>query len=263
MLNCKFLRFHTVVATVFMIACGSFSGSIARADDQGLQVGQYSTITGNAVFEQHHTLLPLAICDDGQACAQTRSYWMLVIQSGHSRYEINQPFGKGSEVAPDSFVLNEIVVRQGSRLRMDAKVDVVSRDYAILSDVRNVNVIMDMATPFFGWTCKSVGESAPIYVDIAQIEHNGNYSMRILSAAGSEDHTVQTVAAFKDVQLSMSDEAIDFAASTQRVVAELAIDQRGGRVSNLDSVLKISNTMTRADQVSLETTVHLSCNRTR
>jgi hypothetical protein len=264
--NEKFKRLGGMLAAFVMIA----GASVASADELSLQTPHYSKISGVAHFERHHTVIPLTYCN-AVDCIRAKPYWAMVVQAGSSRYELNQVFNEGSERAPEAVRVGSVVIRPGSRVVVQGHVDVITRDYAVISDIQKIDVVMDeelrsqeAGAPFFGWTCHSIGETHPVYVDVTQVSRNGGYAMKILSDTGTEQEGLRTVANFGEVRLSMTDESIAFEGSTHRVSAQLAIDQRAGRINDLDSMLHMTNEFQTIDrEFPVHTTVRLACNRTR
>lgn len=262
----KTLCLSAIMATLAVTA----GAQIASADGQSSETGNYTSVSGTARFERRHTVTPLFCSFDG--CIKPKTYWSLVVQAGGARYEFDKEYAEGQETAPESIQVGAVVVRPGTHLVVVAHVEVVSREYAILSDVQSVRVDMDEraefssleGAPFFGWTCRSVGEPRPVYVDVEQISRGGDYSMRVMSETGDGETSLRTIAAFGHVSLLVTEAAINFAGTTQQIHGELDIDQRGGRLNNLDSVLRLSGQVHATDvNAPIETSVKLVCDRTR
>jgi hypothetical protein len=266
-----------------MLALWAIAGSAesVRADGP-----TFSTVAGIARFERHNTLTPQLCNEDG--CIKPQPYWSLVLAAGGTRYELNRPFDVGREDAPESIELNSVVIRPGTRVQLQAHVDVINRSYSILSNVRSVRVAMDMrdgpfellerdldldlreieGSPFFGWTCRSTSESRPVYVDVVQVARGSSYAMRIVTESGSDEPGFHTLAAFDRVALTMNSQKIGFTGDSRGLHAELDIDQSNGRIGPLDSTLRLSGEPVHTGislpvEVPVSRSVQLICDRTR
>jgi hypothetical protein len=247
---------------------GGGQAALAQVDPLAPGPGDYTTVTGTAAFERHQTWVPLAHCDDEgeENCVRAKPYWSLVLHSTGIRYELAQMFAEGSAEAPESIELASTVIRPGSQLAITARVQLISRSYGVLTDVKAVNIVMDtrVRPPFYGWSCHSLELPRPIYVDVFLNMGEHRYSMRVLSAGDTPDQPLRTIASFHRVSLDIQGGVIRFSGATRRFVAELSIDKRDGRVRDLDSLLRVNRTILSGRAgLPLETLVRLACNPTR
>lgn len=262
------------IVLAIMAASAGFAGmSLAHAEAPAADSSTYTTVRGIARFEKHRTVTPRLCTLEG--CAQSQPYWALVVDAHRGEhYQIDQIFAVGQAQAPASVTLARVEIKPGMEISVQGHVDVESRAYAIVSGVESVQVGNKLefsessSTPFFGWTCHSVGENLPVYVDVEQVARDGGYAMRIQSETADSDSSPRTVASFETVSLSMSSTSIDFAGSTQLLHADLDIDQRSGRLSALDSVLRLNGKVRSSDselpfELVAKRAVKLVCDRTR
>lgn len=261
--------FSSATRTVMMVALFLIAGSsVASADEQSFRPGEYESIQGVASFERRSTVVSLDYCE-GDSCVTPKVYWALMIQSGHSKYQLNQIFAEGSVDAPEHVELGSVIIRPGTHLSLEARVDVVTRDYVILSSPRKINFIMDLTElpsrqDFYGWTCHSLGEAKPLYVDIIQISREGEYTMRIQSVGETDQDPAQTLAEFDQVKFVRTDDVVNFAGSAHRINAELVIDYRGGKFNDFESSLMVTHSLlANRGRLPVETTMRLACNPTR
>lgn len=257
-------RQTSVFALMVLILIGG--ARLASADAPDSQPDSVTTISGSVSFEKHHLLNPLSFCNQ-DGCSHPKPYWALVVESGTSKYILNKPFDEGTETAPEFIEVNSVVLRPGAHVEIQARVDVVSRDYAVFSDIQRINVVMDASNvasaPFFGWTCHSVGETHPVYVDVMQVSRNGDYSMRVLGSNGDASG-VRNFVSFGQVSLNMTAASIEFEGAAHQITALLAIDQHNGRLGELDSLLSMTSELPPVDlHAPIQTQFRLVCSRTR
>ncbi|MGK5082387.1 hypothetical protein WDW37_03700 [Bdellovibrionota bacterium FG-1] len=239
---------------------------VTFADSRPFQVadnGEYIQIRGTASFEARQTVIPLVYCDDDAkdnafVCPHTQTYWALNIESGGVHYEVDQVFAKGSMAAPQFVELQSVMVRSGARLLVEGRVNALSRGYGILSDLRKVELVMDQpmgltrksfggaeSLSFYGWTCHSLGAAHPLYVDVIQVSRKGGYEMRIQGWDSQFPGTVSMLAIFEGVQLANRTGILQFQGLASGSIAVLAIDERGGRINDLDSTLYFNDQVSR------------------
>jgi hypothetical protein len=248
-------------------------GALVVTDARASQADVIS-VAGQASFIKHRTLTPL-YCPDyrpdntgSEGCLRTQSYWALSIQDGPVRYELDQILAEGEEQQPDSIMIGGVLVRPGVSVSVKARATPVTRSFSLLTDLQEI-LILDRAeesAPFFGWTCESVGESQPVYVDVFQNSRDEEYSMRVQTMVPGES-SPRTLASLDSVSAELTDLHIRFSGVDQHLEADLAIDSQGGLQSRRDSVLKITTRIPSADlgyvEVPVEAAVKLVCGRTR
>jgi hypothetical protein len=220
------------------------------------------TVSGIVQFEKRRTLTPQICTNEG--CVKPQPYWAVVLADAGARYELDQAFDIGRDSRPDSVDLDNVELRPGLEVAVEGQVDVLNREYSIVSDVRNVEIIRLIdstleGAPFFGWTCRSQGEALPMYVDVEQVSRSGGYAMRVLAETDDSSRIPHTVASFNQVTFRLEDAALHFHGAASDSSAELSIDQSSGRLDALNSVLEL-----RAPrEYPSGKTVQLVCDRTR
>jgi hypothetical protein len=235
------------------------SGSVARAED----LGELRTVSGEATFIRHRTVTPQYCTESG--CLKGKTYWALSVRSGGVRYELDQILSEGEDSEPDTVTVGGVVVHQGVHVSITARTSMVNRSFVLLSDLREI-VILDrgvLPMPFVGWTCQSVGEAQPVYVDVYQASRDGDYSMRVQSVSLGEDNP-RTVASFDAVNVAIGQSDVRFVGADKRVQMDLTIDARGGEASEKDSLLKVvARAPSYGTSFPVESSVKLLCGRTR
>jgi hypothetical protein len=239
------------------------------------------TVSGTSSFVRRSTLIPQycpgepAQNTGANGCLKSRPYWALAIDARGMRYELDQVFAEGSESEPEAIEVGGVSVRSGVRISVTASVSRVSRGFAMLSDVREV-VILDRGaldamavsrgSPFYGWTCKSVGESQPVYVDIFSTSREGGFAMTVQSIGLGESEP-RTVASFEDVEFEMSGSLVRFIGSDRKLQVDLQIDSEEGAIGERESLLKVTTRAPSREGVGIdspvESSVPLVCGRTR
>ena len=264
----KSLRFAFRSGFWVVAIAAANSGAVGAATGDGASPIDYPIITGVAHFEKHRVLTPQYCTQQG--CAKPHPYWALVLDSGTLRYEFREEFAPGQNRAPESVQLDGVVVKSGMRLIVQARVDTVTRDRSVISEVQRVQIAMGPLglaeltggwepdnAPFFGWECRSVSEALPVYVDVERLAHEGSYSMRIQAESGDREIGVRTIASFGHVEFNTTPDKIGFAGAEPRVQAVLDIDSRSGDFKSLESTLSLTE---KADE---HRAIRLLCDRTR
>jgi hypothetical protein len=244
------------------------AAAVASADEPDFLEGDYVQLSGSASFVLRHSVRRLG--DAKQHCIPAKSYWALTVQGGGIRYELNRFFAEGSNIAPESVEMDGVVIRPGSYISMQARVQVASRGYVLVSDPHNISAQMDPVDPspskppFYGWACQSTAGQRQIYVDVVQVSREREYSMQVLTQGGSPRSELRTLASFGKVNLKMDSRSVQFAANHPRISVNLAIDQTANRLVDFESLLTLTGEVDTLDRsVPIRSQVPLICNPTR
>jgi hypothetical protein len=253
----RFWTFGLLISFGWMLSAGS-SARTAVADERPLGL---STVSGVARFMKHRTFAP-GICWI-ETCAKPRVYWSLLVEGDGGRFELDKIFDEGHESEPASIEVGGVTIKAGMHLSITGRVETLSRDYSVITDLQNIRVDETASkpsetqegAPFFGWTCASTHEHRPMYVDVEQVSRGATYAMRVMAMPNPSSTDLQTLAAFERVALNMSDATIDFEGNTPQLKAVLTIDQGGSRLNRLNSVLRLNG--------AIRAQVNMVCDRTR
>jgi hypothetical protein len=232
--------------------------AIARAETSA----ELTRVTGTVGFERRFTIVPLAICEKGTPCPESKPYWVLTVKGGGMLYEVDQTFSEGSIVAPASVEFQSVILQPGDRISLEGQVRELTRGLAQITQVRSVALIPRPA--FFGWTCHTLSTHAQrLYVDVIQISRQGGFNMRIQSPGETGADPIQTLASFTDVSLRMGTDRIEFQGGTHALSAALSIDQsEASQMNDFISVLRITE-RGLASSSPVESRIELACNPTR
>lgn len=259
--------FARIIAAILVF--GALVATDARAEPS-----DFVSVSGQASFVKHRTLTP-QYCPDyrpdnsgSEGCLRTRTYWALSVQAGPVRYELDQILAEGEEQVPEAIVIGGVWVRVGVSLSVKARATVVSRSFSILTDLQEVLILdrSEESVPYFGWTCESVGEGQPVYVDVFQNSREAEYSMRVQTMVPGESNP-RTLASLEGVSAELTDLLIRFSGADHHIEADLAITSQGELQSGRDSLLRLTTripTLGRGSpEVPVEAAIHLVCGRTR
>jgi hypothetical protein len=194
------------------------------------------SITGNAAFEKRSTVVPMALCE-GERCPKPEPYWVLVLREGKTRYELSTVFDRGSDTAPESIEVAGIIIRPGSRLFLEGMMHYLTRDYAIITNVHRVSVVMDLVTQVADalpalrneaypvWLCPSADGTGRIRAEVwnsGRVPGEADYVIRLL-ASGPDGRNF--VSELGDTQVRVFRRSLTFYASAQDSNVELTLDQ--------------------------------------
>lgn len=220
----------------------------------------YSRVQGKVSFEKRSTIVPLndpmSICSDNQPCVKPRPYWTVVVSSRKSRFELDQTFALGSERAPEAIEVSGLVIRQGSQVAVEGRVQHVTPNYAIVSDVRSVELVLDSrlrpavasirpsidstAPVDSSWMCRSeIGLEAEFqtHVWFESVRGVEQFKMAILSRS---DEGLKELARINDLGFSSERNNLIYKGATGGISAELAIHQFEEAFFDLPGVLKLT-----------------------
>lgn len=171
------------------IACLALTG-FANADEGERS---YQQVVGIAQFEKHQTIVALPLCGE-LPCQQSEAYWTLVLKSKRVRYEINVPFEEGRTIAPEFIEMDGAKIHLGSKVQIAGKIQFLSRDYAIVSEVKDLKIVADSSAenlsilPIMrGWNCQSDGIfGAKVFTDVFfdPGQSGGDYRINVTSGEG-------------------------------------------------------------------------------
>ncbi|MGZ3696811.1 MAG: hypothetical protein ACXWPM_12640 [Bdellovibrionota bacterium] len=240
-----------------LVAVAMGSSQAARSEE----MGTHGQVLGRARFEKRTSLVPYSVCHY-RNCESSHVYWSLVLENEVMRYELSEPFAIGNETAPEAVNLNQVVVRPGSILRIDGTIEEVGRGFAILSEVSEVRLVMDVdilaaehpMNP--GWSCQGYdGDGSPVYVQVwYQCDRAGaSYRVRVLT---DQRGVLRPVAYVTNAQEVLNHGAVMYTGSHLSTQLELSIVENDATLRDLPSVLKITDTTPQLID-------HLRCSRTR
>lgn len=126
----------TVFAGVYLIMSAPAGLALEQSRDD------YGSVRGKVAFEPRSTIVPMMICEQ-KICPKSRPWWAMVIYQDGIQYEMDEQFAIGSETAPESMEIVGAVIRPGSTIVVEGRIEVIVAGYAIISDVRRIDLAMD------------------------------------------------------------------------------------------------------------------------
>lgn len=190
------------------------------------EVGERVMIGGTIKFEQRHTLVPMQYCETG-GCAQSQEYWALVVHGREMRYELNSMFAVGSSTAPSFVEVNGLKIHSNSEVQMDAKLDAFEQDFAVISDIRDVNTVDDSGVK--DWKCEGRSGSDLISVEVwyaGQSEGKRQYDLRAIATRGAEDTLVYPIALMQGLREKMNEGAFEYSGNGTSAAVRLDISKQ-------------------------------------
>jgi len=264
--------------------CGVFCCILGFGAGKGFGADSVRLV-GKALFE-HRT----------QNAQNTGSQWSLVVKDGATSYELEKPIST-QDSAPDSVELRGVVVRPGSQLVMDATVETRDPDYSIITDVKNISVIMDVdpdlgdndvsrwfhgnPMPDYGWACRSADTTVPIiYANViyaGQKDAASIYQLHISMdhSNGGQANVGQgpgefPLATIDSASFKQDGSNLVYFGQSRTASAELSIGGQGGtQATDFPATLSVSRIKVFSDdpivsaQGTISSQVSLICNRTR
>ena len=145
------------VVTGFVLASSLSSSGFARStsfeDDAVVQdVSTIGKVKGKVSFERRATIVPLGDVQGGQEsqmmcenaiCAKSEPYWVLVILQDKVKYELQEMFNLGSESPPESVLVSGAIIRPGTQITLEGRIQLIAPGYATIRDIRRIDVEMD------------------------------------------------------------------------------------------------------------------------
>lgn len=185
-------------AVLFFTFIASAQASIPDRGAPLYRVGDEAAVQGLVRFEKRHTVVPLSICQSWDRCPHSRPYWVVVLTSSDSQYEIDRPFSVGEENPPQILRMNGVDMKPGNVVRLNATVEYASADYYILGSIRDVGAVLtfgdDLSSTISlkNWNCSgTLDGKAEIGVTVSQAitpEDRGNiYRMLLTDTEQTEE----------------------------------------------------------------------------
>jgi hypothetical protein len=231
------------VAVVLVGLCLT-GGSSSAASRESLPV---LSILGKVSIEARSTVVPLGLCEGGN-CPQPEKYWSMVVTQDDVQYELDEMFAKGSEKQPETIEVMGTLIRQGTQLMLEAKVNQISEKYAIVSEVQKINLVMDVPPPAqvsrLGraalWTCMERHQADPQYqVEILPVDDSAittQYEIQVnLMTAGRK----KQVARVSEAAARLEREILTFSGSTTHLEIDLQLDQSSNIFVNVPAELRL------------------------
>lgn len=232
--------------------------------------GELVTVVGKAQFVKRQGIVPMCV-----ECEKPKPYWSVVLGGFETSYEFAQPFAVGREKAPEAIEINNVMIRPGAQLQVKGKVARVTRDQSVITDVVEINHMMDLAgasslavvDPYIGWTCLSV-EGQPqtggkrIYAEVSYGERNGrrNYRLNVLASQVDDPRSFNEVANIDPVDASNRGIAIVYEGQNHSASGELVISPQNARDERQPSVLTLSRMLkSGGTRMPVQTIVEMRC----
>lgn len=243
----KKLTFFFVVLSMVISGRASIASQMLDPDEV--------SFTGVVKFEQRFTRIEPTQCSI-LPCQRSEPYWSLVIDTGMSRYLLNQRI-EGLQ-APQSFQLNGVTLRAGSRVRVWGEAIPEDPDFFILLSVRKVSLLKSM-----GWSCRSAENVssvllANVWYEITD-DHDGSYKMRLQEVQG---RAIYQIAFLNHALFTARSNELVFEGISSGAKIELDIENEPGKSIDFAGRLKI----TAAPQdrgLPREANIEMICNHTR
>lgn len=228
----------------------------------------YSQISASVSFERRSTVVPLCVASGELRCPKPERYWSIVFVGEKVRYELDQIFAMGSRTAPEFLELEGVLLRPGTRVILEGLVEPVSEDYAFLSKIRDLNLVMDQRANshvvYPQWECSGVVDDQTHVA--AQVWYSGTgraakaYKLQV--SAENQQGRRMDLAFLQDVTVSSDQDWLTYRGATSLVSADLAIHQAGAAgTQKLPGILKLARLHNQPNQivVPLEASVELQC----
>ncbi len=276
----KQVSFHFVFSLSVLLAFtagaskSALAGKSIGVEDAGMQEGfsalSRQVVTGKVAFESRYTRVLEEVCD-GAPCHQSQQYWSLVIQSGASKYILNEKLNVGMMREPAFADLAGVPVRPGTVVQLEGEVaDNGLHQYSI-QKVHHVQLVLDL-----GWACYNMGGgTSNVYARVwrdpetgASPEGRDSYRMRVQEVV---NRTVRPIAYIQDAVLAVRSNQMVFAGASsapQDVEVELQIADALPQSLTAPAKLKIKKRgpegLARETGVESEAAViEMNCSRTR
>lgn len=240
------------------------------------------TVQGKVSFERRATVVPLTVCDNGRPCYESKPYWSMLIASETGKFELDQAFALGSHNEPDAVEMAGVTIRPGFQVEVEGRVERITRDYAIVSEVKNINVLEkgpsevvsevstfiaapDVLSPAnSGWDCRSseleygrlrvhVRYEAGLHAD----ESAEGFTIRVLEKS-QDGLRFREVASIKSIEMRKTANGLRYVGGNPRASADLTIQHSSESIFDSPAWL----TLTRAkDGQSDERYYTMRCTR--
>lgn len=208
------------------------------------------TVKGPVKFERRATVVPQMVCVDGEPCFKSKPYWVVSLSQDGVRYEMSQSFHLGSESPPESVEISGVRVREGSHVRVTADIEAISTDYAIVTDVIDIEVLSGarfekMVAGIFplrvasGWFCRSrPGMDSEYQLKVWYGCANSSSMPRekfqmILEKRATGALQFRKVARFEDLSQEIFRHETSFSGQAYGAAVQLKIKQGNGTLLNI------------------------------
>jgi len=201
-----------------------------------LSAEDVKTVTGKATFEKRSTIVPMTYCEN-QDCPTSQSYWVLMLDENGYKYELEQMFAVDVEAAPESLEVLGTVIRPGALVEIEARINSLTENYAMMSDVRQASLVNEITARNYPlWHCVTgLDEGQKIQAEVWKRE--GSYELRVIA---HDDTIVGEVAQLNHVISRTEAERVFFNGEQGTAKAELRLDQGGRLLVNVPSFLEFS-----------------------
>lgn len=246
--------------------------SIAQAHSPNFA---FSEIIGKVHFKAKKTITPMAMCGL-EGCPTSEKYWVLWVEAENGNFEIDEIFALGSETAPESIEIAGIPIRPGSQIGFTGDVYQVSDDYALVSEIENLTLLMDLralpgsgerAVSPMGWGCKSGAErERALYVQIwpvAGLSTGETYQLRVIEQSAIVSGEFIEVVRIEDVKLTEGGRNLIYEGSTPTIKAHLEIEKSQGLPMNLPARLYLLELGRILPYAQFSSEISLICTQTR
>lgn len=258
------------VFLVAVLAISALGAEAYRTDNDVIEVKEI--ITGRISFEKRTTIVPLALCVD-RDCRKPEIYWSVVISNSETRFEVDRTFGLGQKQVPETLEIAGTTLRPGDLVELEGDVKPVSRDFALVSDVKRITIVeeshpeMEILPLDYSWMCQSPEEASPqFYVNVRfqrEERYESRYLMSIAVAKVADDVSYFPLAEIENVQSELHEDRLTYFGTNGEISARLSIDKGEDRFLDAPSTL-IFNRDRSIQGGGTQQMVHsLSCTRTR
>lgn len=277
---------RTLFFSVLALCCTTNSVAAAAHRDEKI-FAKLTHIQGQARFERRSTIVPMTVCGDNAPCTKPEVYWSLLIVNRDTgkQYELDEPFAVGSPIPPEAIEISGVLVRSGSRVIVEGSVELVSQDYAYLTEIKAIRVVVedgdgngtrpaltsitenthDLVDPFSsGWGCRTApnAEGDALHAQIwYSSPRKGPEGFRMrLFRKGVEGDGFRQIAAFEDLNVASERSAVVYRAEADRAAALLTISQVTDKLFDLPSELLMEQ---QGQKLTARIRAEMVCNRVR
>ncbi|MBC7692075.1 MAG: hypothetical protein H7222_09915 [Methylotenera sp.] len=103
-----------------------------------------ATVSGKVTFERRWTIVPMIMCQpQSLPCVKSHPYWVLTVTQDGVKYQLDTVYALGNENAPEAMNVNGALIRQGSQVSLEGRIQLISQGFAVISDLNRVDITMD------------------------------------------------------------------------------------------------------------------------
>ena len=262
---------HHVYRT-FSVLC--LAAALLPASAMGAELSQ---VIGKVRFEPRTTIVPMQVCEM-EPCPKPEPYWAVVVRGPDRNYEISNTFALGSNRAPETVEIADVVIRPGSNLVFEGRVRPIGDGWAILSDITKVSYLMDAqgqavesedGVPVYGWSCHGEAETLPrIYADVlyqGDVAGEPSYRLRVQASSERDSSDLRPVIVIDDSRAEQNGSGLVYAGTSAMASAQLTVQWDGVATRDLRSELRVMPSSRRRGTVRtpVETVTSMLCSRSR